>query len=157
MKNALIITLLPLLAGFFAFNTNAQTTTPTDAEILKTWNDVWTAFQNDDSKMWSYYDENACEVYPDGTSICGLANIKAGYEQFKSMLESKPTWNISTPTVQRYKNADIVVLTSDITSSMTLKGGQKIDGKSKMCVVLHKINGQWLIVFDSQTPVLSQN
>jgi uncharacterized protein (TIGR02246 family) len=103
--------------------------------------------------MWSFYAENACEIFPDGSMITGAANIKAAYDQFKGMLEGTPTWTMSKPNI-RFITPDVALLTSDIVSDIKLKGGQQVGGKATFATIVRKTNGRWLIEFDSQTPVL---
>ncbi len=144
---------LLLLCCTFTLNLRAQTAAD-EAGIRKMWDAVWQAYADgDEAKMWSFYADNACEIYPDGSSLCGKKALREGYEQFKTMLEGKPSWTYTTPTVQ-FVSPDVVMLLSDVTADMKLKGGQQIGGKTKFMALLHKVNGQWLIVFDSQTPVL---
>ncbi len=150
----LVKSLVFLLLTAFAGQITAQTTSKNESEVLKMWNDVWQAYESgDDAKMWSFYAENACEIYPDGSQLCGLKTIREGYEQFKTMLEGKPSWKISTPTVQ-FIEPNVAWLTADVDSDIKLKDGPQIGGKSKFVTVIHKVNGKWLIVFDSQTPVM---
>lgn len=135
-------------------NIQAQTTNA-EAAVLKTWDDVWKAYDSgNEAQMWSYYAENATEIYPDGSIAVGISNIKAGYEGFKTMLEGKPTWTSTKPEVQ-FIEPNVALLISDVTSDMKLKGGQQIGGKTKFTALLHQVNGKWLIVYDSQTPVMS--
>jgi uncharacterized protein (TIGR02246 family) len=153
MKNLIFSTLTLLVVSLFTFNTNAQTSKEETA-VLKMWDDVWQAYETgNEAKMWSYYTENACEIFPDGSSICGAKAIREGYEMFKTMMEGTPTWSMTKPTVT-FLGADVAILISDVTSDVKLKGGQQIGGKSKFAAVLHKVKGQWLIAFDSQTPVI---
>lgn len=122
--------------------------------VLKMWDDVWKAYEaGDEAKMWSFYAENACEIYPDGSSLCGKKAIREGYDAFKGMLDGKPSWEMTKPSVQ-FLGADVVLLMSDVTSDIKLKGGMQIGGKSKFATIIRKVNGHWLIEFDSQTPVL---
>ena len=154
MKNVLISALTLVVASLFTTNTNAQSTANEEAAVRKMWDAVWQTYdKNDEAKMWSFYADNACEIYPDGSSMCGLKEIKAGYEQFKGMLEGKPTWTSSAPTIQ-FIEPNVALLIADVTSDMKLKGGQQIGGKTKFSTLIHKVKGQWLIVFDSQTPVM---
>lgn len=153
MKNILFSTLTLLFASTFTFNVNAQTSKE-EASLLKMWDDVWAAYEaGDEAKMWSFYADNACEIYPDGSSICGTKAIKEGYEMFKTMLEGKPSWSMTKPTIT-FLGSDVAILIADVTADIKLKGGQQIGGKSKFATVVHKVNGQWLIAFDSQTPVI---
>jgi uncharacterized protein (TIGR02246 family) len=152
MKNILFSTLALLFVSSFSFNANAQSTD--EASVLKMWDAVWQAYESgDDAKVWSFYADNACEIYPDGSAACGLKIIKEGYEQFKTMMEGNPSWIASRPTVTMI-GSDVALLMCDVTTDIKLKGGQQIGGKSKFAAIVHKIKGQWLIVFDSQTPVM---
>lgn len=156
MKNILFCTLTLLFAGAFTQNANAQTTAAKNDEagLLKMWDDVWQAYQsNDEAKMWSFYADNACEIYPDGSMLCGLKAIREGYEAFKGMMEGTPSWTMTKPNVH-FIEPNVAYLTSDVTSDIKLKGGQQIGGKSTFMALVHKVNGKWLIKFDSQTPVI---
>jgi uncharacterized protein (TIGR02246 family) len=151
MRNILFCT----LAFFFAslLPTNAQAQNP-EAEILSMWDNVWKAYESNNlAKVWASYAENACEIYPDGSMMTGAANIKAGYEQFSGMLEGTPSWQSTKPAI-RLITPDVALLTSSVVSDIKLKGGQQVGGKSVFALVAHKVKGQWLIEFDSQTPVL---
>ncbi|MFN0037413.1 MAG: YybH family protein [Saprospiraceae bacterium] len=154
MKNILFSTLTLLFVSLFTFNATAQTASKDEAAVLKMWDAVWQAYQsNDEAKMWSFYADNACEIYPDGNSACGLKSIREGYEMFKSMMEGTPSWTMTKPTIT-FLGSDVALLMSDVTADIKLKGGQQIGGPSKFATVIHKVKGQWLIVFNSQTPVL---
>ena len=156
MKNIFFCTLTLLFVSLFAQNSAAQTaSSKTDeAALLKMWDDVWQAYESgNDEKMWSFYADNACEVYPDGSMVCGKKAIRESYEAFKTMLEGKPSWTATKPTV-RFIEPNVALLSSDVTADIKLKGGQQIGGNSKFVTLVHKINGQWLIEFDSQTPVV---
>ncbi len=153
MKNIKINFLTLVCAVLFAFNANAQSN-PNEKEVLKMWNDVWQSYEKgDEAKMWSFYAEDACEIYPDGSQLCGLKTIREGYEQFKDMLDGTPSWKLSTPTLN-FVEPNVVILTADVESDIKLKGGMQIGGKSKFMALVHKVKGNWLIVFDSQTPVI---
>lgn len=156
MKNFFFSALTLLFVSFSAQNSVAQSaTSKTDeAAVLKMWDDVWQAYESgNEEKMWSFYAENACEVYPDGSMICGKKAIREGYQAFKTMLEGKPSWTL-TKTALHFVEPGVAILTADVKADVKLKGGQQIGGDSKFMVLVHKINGQWLIEFDSQTPVL---
>ena len=68
------------------------------------------------------------------------------------MLEGTPSWKISKPEITFF-GSDVALLTSDITTDVKLKGGQQIGGKANFATIIQKVNGKWLIVFDSQTPM----
>lgn len=154
MKNFIRVAFALLFINLLSFNANAQNNSNEEAALLKMWDTVWQAYESgDEAKMWSFYDKNACEVYPDGSSICGLKAILQGYEQFKTMLEGTPSWSTTKPTITFF-GPDMALLMSDVTTDVKLKGGQQIGGKSKFASMVHKVNGNWLIVFDSQTPIM---
>lgn len=146
-----------LVAVFFSnCSTTAQSQNKAadEAALLKMWDNVWADYDSDnEEKMWAYYSETATEIYPDGTSMSGKKAIKAGYEAFKGMLEGKPSWSTTKPTIQ-WLGTDAALLISDITSDIKLKGGQQIGGKMKFATVAVCRDGKWFIEFDSQTPVL---
>ena len=152
MKNTFFSFLSLLFVSLFSLNAHAQSAE--ESKILKMWDEVWQAYESgNEAKMWSFYTEDACEIYPDGSSVCGVKAIREGYEQFKTMLEGKPSWTMTKPTV-RFLGADVALLMSDVTSDIKLKGGQQIGGKSKFATIVRKVNGKWLIEFDSQTPAI---
>ncbi len=154
MKNFIRVAFALLFINLLSFNANAQNNSNEEAALLKMWDTVWQAYESgNEAKMWSFYDKNACEVYPDGSSICGLKAILQGYEQFKTMLEGTPSWSTTKPTITFF-GPDMALLMSDVTTDVKLKGGQQIGGKSKFASMVHKVNGNWLIVFDSQTPIM---
>ncbi len=154
MKNIVSGVITLLLINLFSFQVNAQSTAKDEAAVLKMWDAVWSAYEaNDEAKMWSFYAEDACEVYPDGSSMCGLKAIREGYDQFKDMLEGTPSWKMTPPTIN-FIGSDVALLISDVTSDIKLKGGQQIGGKTKFVAILHRVKGQWLIKFDSQTPIM---
>lgn len=151
MRNILCCTLALFFASLLPMNAQAQNP---EAEVLSMWDNVWKAYDgNDWSKVWPFYAEKACEIYPDGSMVTGIANIKAGYEQFTGMLEGTPTWQATKPVI-RLITPDVALLTSDVVSDIKLKGGQQVGGKATFALIAHKVKGQWLIEFNSQTPVL---
>ena len=153
MKNIIFITVSLLFVSLFT-TSNATAQNTAEAELTKMWSDVWKAYESDDlSKVWLHYADKACEIYPDGSMITGLSNIKAGYEQFAGMLEGTPSWTASKPVI-RLITPDVALLTSDVVSDIKLKGGQQMGGKATFALLVHKVNGKWLIEFDSQTPVM---
>lgn len=156
MKKQLLSIATLILSFVFVSGLNAQSATD-EAAVLKMWDDVWQTYESgNDAQMWAFYAPNACEVYPDGSMLCGVETMKAGYEAFKGMLDGKPSWTFTKPTV-RFIEPTVAFLSADITSDIKLKGGQQIGGKAKFVTVVHKVNGRWLIEFDSQTPVLQMD
>lgn len=155
MKNYVFAAFALLFSCVFAQNAAAQSNAATEAELRKMWGAIWQAYEaNQLDQVWPYYQENAVEVYPDGSMAVGVAQIKSGYESFSGMLESAPTWTM-TPPVVHVLSSDLALMTSEVTTDMKLKGGQQIGGKSTFAVIVRKVKGQWLIVFDSQTPVMT--
>ncbi|MBP6811236.1 MAG: SgcJ/EcaC family oxidoreductase [Saprospiraceae bacterium] len=154
MKNIILTALTLLFLSTFTQSTSAQTASNNQVAVLKMWDAVWQAYEvGDEAKMWSFYAADACEIYPDGSSLCGLKAIREGYEQFKGMLEGKPSWTYPTPVVQ-FIEPNVALLIAEINSDIKLKGGQQLGGKMKFVAILHKEKGQWLIAFDSQTPIV---
>jgi len=151
MSNYLKISALFLLT-FCVSGLRAQTAAD-QASVLKMWDEVWHAYEADESKVWDYYADNACEVYPDGSHLCGKDALKAAYEAFKPMLDGKPSWTYMTPSVI-FISPDVAMLIGDISTDMKLKGGQQIGGKMKFTAIVKKTNGRWLIAYDSQTPII---
>lgn len=152
MKNILFPSLLVAFGCLLSFSTSAQNAE--EAAVLKMWNEVWALYEaNDMDKIWAYYTDDAVEIYPDGSMIRGKEGIKAGYEQFSTMLEGTPSWKASPPVVQ-FITRDVALLTSDVEADVKLKGGQQIGGKSTFALIVKKQNNKWVMVFDSQTPVM---
>ncbi len=147
--------LFALLSLFFAgFITLQAQSAGDEAAVLTMWDNVWHSYEaNDEAKMWDFYSASAIEIYPDGSQANGKETIRAGYEAFKGMLEGTPSWSYARPDV-RFIEPSVALLIADITSDIKLKGGQQIGGKMKFVALVHKVNGQWLIEFDSQTPIM---
>ncbi len=151
MKNFMLSAIVFLA---FCFQLNAQNTSKEEASLLIMWDTIWEAYESgNEAKVWSFYAENACEIYPDGSSICGLKAIIEGYEQFKTMVEGTPSWSMTKPAIT-FLGPDVALLMSDVTADVKLKGGQQIGGKSKFAAIVQKVKGNWMIVFDSQTPMI---
>ena len=153
MKHLLSLSLSLLLVSLFSFSSSAQTSS-SEAEVLKMYNETWAAYETKDmAKVWSMYSDKATEIYPDGSLISGLSNIKQAFEQFSSIVEGTPHWKVGTPAI-RFITAEVALVTSDVMSDIKLKGGQQIGGKLTFALLLRKTHGKWLIEFDSQTPTL---
>lgn len=135
---------------FFAQNAAAQDNQATFETYLAK---VYDAYQSgNDDAMWAFYTDNATEISPDGMVTSGKQNLKAGWEQFMKMVDSRPTftyklnsWRLITP--------EVAIITWDSTADIKIQG-QQVGGPSTSSALLHKINGQWKIEFDSMTPVL---
>lgn len=153
MKNILFCTLSLLFVSVFTTNAFAQNKANDEAGVLKMWDEVWNAYEANSPSMWSFYADDACEIYPDGSIVCGLQNIKAGYEAFAGMLEGTPSWSYTKPEV-RFIEPTVALLIGEITSDIKLKGGQQVGGKMKFTALVRKTNGRWLIVYDCQTPMV---
>ena len=124
------------------------------AEVIKTFNKVAEAFNTgNDAHGWSYYAENACEITPDGTLTVGKPALKASWDGFMKMADSRPTFTYTNPSVQVI-TSDVAVLTFDSEADIKIKG-QQVGGKTKGIAVLHKVNGQWIVEADAITPVTS--
>lgn len=152
MKTIIISALTLLFASMLSLNAHAQGTAASEKEVLKMWDAVWHAYESDEAAMWNFYAEDACEVYPDGSHLCGVKAMKAGYDQFKTMLDGKPTWKYTQPEV-KFIEPTVALLIGEIDSDIKLKGGVQIGGKMKFTALVHRVNGQWLIVYDNQTPI----
>ncbi len=144
------------LAAFLLSNCQAQNAAPAagdEAALIKGFDAVWAAYEKgDEATMWAAYADDACEVYPDGSSACGLAAIKAGFAEFGKMLDAKPSWKYTRPTV-KFLDPNVALLISEVTSDIRM-GGQQIGGKTKFVAILKKSGDRWLIAYDGQTPVL---
>ena len=153
MKKIVLTTMTCFIALISLQSTYAQSK-KSEETILKMWDEVWTAYEKgDEMAMWNAYSPNATEIYPDGSIISGKDNLKKGYDEFKTMLEGKPSWKYTKPTV-RLIDPTTALLYADINSDIKLKGGQQVGGKMKFATILHQVNGKWLIEFTSQTPVM---
>jgi len=153
MKNILFDALLILAFGFVASVADAQTAA--DETAVKTfWKDTWTAFDSGDSeKMWAAYTENAAEIGPDGSLTSGKKALRENWDAFMKMADATPKFSYSNPSV-RFVTADVAIITWDSEADIKI-GGQQVGGKTKGMAVLHKINGKWMIEFDSLTPVMA--
>jgi len=144
-----------ILLVAFGFLTNAvQAQTKADEAALKSfWKDVWTAYDSgNDDKMFAYYTENACEINPGGIITCGKKALIDSWNQFMKMVDTRPKFSFSDPSV-RFITPEVGIISWDSGADIKIKG-QQIGGKTKGMAVVHKINGKWLIEFDSLTPVM---
>ena len=127
-------------------NTNATA-------IHKMWKDTWDAYQaGDNKKMWAAYTNDAAEISPDGNITYGKKALKASWEAFMKMTDKAPSFTYGDPQVRMLTN-DIALIVWDSSADIQM-GGKQLGGKTKGMAVVRKIKGQWLIEFDSLTPVI---
>ncbi len=125
----------------------------TKAEVIQMFNEVCNAFTNgQDAKGWGYYTETATEIGPDGNITSGKAALKASWDGFMKMVDSRPTFTYANPAVQ-VLSPNVAVVTFDSEADIKIKG-QQVGGKTKGIAVVHKINGKWYIEADAITPVM---
>lgn len=142
-----------LLFSFSLFSQNASAQTDNQATFEAYLKTVYTAYESgNNDAMWAFYTEKAAEIAPDGRLTSGKAGLKAGWDEFMKMVDSKPTFNYKL-TSWRLVTPDVAILTWDSTANIKIQG-QKVGGPSTDMAVLHKINGKWMIEFDSMTPVM---
>lgn len=126
----------------------------TKAEVIQMFNEVADAFTNgNDAKGWSYYSETATEIGPDGSFTSGKQALKASWDGFMKMVDSKPTFSYTNPAVQ-VLTPNVAVITFDSEADIKIKG-QQVGGKTKGIAVVHKINGKWYIEADAIVPIMS--
>lgn len=154
MKFILSIALAALCCALFFTQEASAQTAADEAAVQKMWADVWKSYETDEAAMWSFYAPDATEIYPDGSTASGLDEIRKGYEMFKTMMDGKPSWTMATPAVQ-FITPEVALLHCEIVSDIKLKGVGQIGGKSRFAALVRRSSeGRWLIVFDSQTPIL---
>jgi uncharacterized protein (TIGR02246 family) len=115
--------------------------------------EVFNAYESsDENAMWHYYTANASEITPDGRLSIGKEALKASWDEFMKMVDSRPkftykltSWRLITP--------EVALVTWDATSDIKVQG-QQMGGPSTCVAVLHKIDGNWKIEFDSLVPVM---
>ena len=121
--------------------------------LLKMWKSTWDAYQaGDTKKMWAAYTNDAAEISPDGNITYGKKALKASWEEFMKMTDKAPSFTYGDPQVRMLTN-DIALIVWDSSADIQM-GGQQVGGKTKGMAVVRKIKGQWLIEFDSLTPVI---
>lgn len=142
-----------LLFSFSLFNQNASAQTDNQASFEAFLTTVYTAYESgNNDAMWAFYTEKAAEITPDGRLTAGKAGLKTGWDEFMKMVDSKPTFTYKL-TSWRLVTPDVAILTWDSTADIKIQG-QQVGGPSTDMAVLHKINGKWMIEFDSMTPVM---
>ncbi|MBK8504773.1 MAG: nuclear transport factor 2 family protein [Saprospiraceae bacterium] len=114
---------------------------------------VFNAYESSDvNAMWQYYTENASEITPDGRLSVGKESLKASWEEFMKMVDSRPkfsykltSWRLITP--------EVALLTWDSNADIKVQG-QQMGGPSTCVAVLHKIDDNWQIEFDGMVPIM---
>lgn len=99
-----------------------------------------------------YYTADAQEIGPDGSFVSGTASLKANWDAFVKMMDKKPVFThklVSARTIR----PDVAIITFEQDADIVI-GGQQIGGKTICMAVLNKKDNQWLIEFDSMTPVM---
>ena len=151
MKSVKLFFTVLLMTGLFTTvqAQNAQT----EAEVIKMFNEVVVAFSNgNDANGWDYYTETASEIGPDGTLLKGKPALKASWDGFMKMVDSKPTFKYTNPAVQVI-TPNVAVITFDSEADVKIKG-QQFGGKTKGIAVVHKIKGKWFIEADAIVPIM---
>ena len=135
---------------FFVQNTSAQDNRATFEAYLKK---VYDAYQSgNDDAMWAFYTDNAAEITPDGRLTAGKSVLKADWDEFMKMVDSRPTFTFEL-TSWRLITPDVALVTWNSTADIKVQG-QQMGGPSTCVAVLHKINGEWKIEFDGMTSVM---
>lgn len=135
---------------FFVQNASAQDNQATFESFLKK---AYTAFESgNNDAIWAFYTDNAAEITPDGRLTSGKQALKAGWDEFMGMVDSKPTFTYKL-TSWRLLTSDVALVTWDSTADIMVKG-QQLGGPSTCVAVLRKIKGEWKIEFDGMTPVM---
>ena len=115
--------------------------------------EMYAAFdKGDNDKLFSYYAANAAEISPDGRFTAGLVNLRASFEEGMKMLDAKPRFTNKFLSY-RLIDSDIAIVVWESDADIKI-GGQQIGGKTLCSAVLRKIKNQWLIEFDSLTPIM---
>jgi uncharacterized protein (TIGR02246 family) len=134
----------------FIQNTSAQDNRETFDAYLKK---VYNAYQNgNDDAMWTFYTDNAAEITPDGMLTSGKQALKAGWDQFMSMVDSRPSFTYEL-TSWRLITPEVALVTWNSVADIKVQG-QQMGGPTTCVAVLHKIKGEWKIEFDGMTPVI---
>lgn len=152
MKNAFFSILA--LVVFSLSNTATQAQTSADEAAVKSfWNEIWQAYDSGNTeKMWAAYTDNAAEIGPDGRLTTGKAALRESWEAFMKMVDEQPKFTYADPDV-RVLTPEVALITWDSSADIKM-GGQQVGGSTKGMAVVRKIKGQWMIEFDSLTPVL---
>ena len=151
MKTFLFSSLTLFACLFFSQTTLAQAAD--QATFEKFLEQVFTAYENgDDNAVWNFYTDDAAEITPDGMLTSGKQNLKAGWDSFMKMVDSKPSFTYEL-TSWRLINPDVAIVTWNSNADIKMQG-QQIGGPTNCVAVLRKVRGNWLIEFDGMTPVM---
>ena len=147
-----VISLLTLCACSF-FMQNAQAQAADQATFENFLKQVYTAYESgSDDAMWAFYTDAAAEITPDGMLTSGKQNLKAGWDQFMQMVDSRPTFTYEL-TSWRLLTPDVALVTWNSNADIKMQG-QQVGGPTTCVAVLRKVKGNWLIEFDGMTPVM---
>ncbi len=151
MKAVIFCASLLFTSAFFGQNAQAQTDNQATFEaFIKT---VYDAYQSgSDDAMWVFYSDNAGEITPDGRLSSGKEALKSSWKEFMKMVDSRPNFSYKM-TSWRLITPDVAILTWDTVADIKIQG-QQVGGPTSDMAVLRKVNGNWLIEFDSMTPVV---
>ncbi|HMQ60307.1 MAG TPA: SgcJ/EcaC family oxidoreductase [Flavilitoribacter sp.] len=139
--------------ALIAFAAQAQRAGSEEAAIKNLWNSIYQAFETGNNEaMWAAYTDNAGEIGPDGSLTIGKEKLKASWEAFMKMVDEAPKFTLEEPTV-RILTPDVAILTWQSSADIKV-GGQQFGGKSVGMAVVRKIKGNWMVEFDSMTPVM---
>lgn len=150
MKSIILSASVLFCSLFFVHKAVAQDNQATFESYLQK---VYDAYESGNADaMWAFYTDAASEVSPDGTLASGIKNLRAGWDMFMKMVDSKPTFTYKL-TSWRLITPEVALITWDSTADIKVQG-QQVGGPATCSAVLHKINGQWKIEFDGMTPVM---
>lgn len=143
---------IALLFISFAFQ-NVHAQTENEATFKAYLKNMYDAYQGDNADaMWAYYTENGAEIGPDGHLSNGKAALKAGWDAFMKMVDGKPSFTYEL-TSWRLISPEVALLTWNSTADIKILG-QQVGGPTTCAAVLHKINGKWMVEFDTMTPIM---
>lgn len=120
--------------------------------------DVYTAYYEAyDKKSYKnfvkFFSGSACEIGPDGKLTYSLKALKEMWPLADQMLDSKPNFDYKL-TSSRMITSDVALITWDVNADMLVKGAQ-VGGKMIGAAVLKKSGNNWVVEFDSITPVIA--
>lgn len=144
-----VFTLLTLIS----FDSHLKAQAANQATFENYLRTVYDAYESGDSDaMWAFYSDDATEITPDGRLTSGKAALKADWDEFMKMVDSKPTFTYKLSS-WRLLADDIALVTWDSDADIKV-GGQQFGGPTICVAVLRKVNGNWLIEFDGMTPTM---
>lgn len=113
----------------------------------------WYAAVEQENFDWSkYYTKDACEIDPGGILICGMDNLIGNWKEMMKMVDEKPKFTYKYLSY-RLITADVAIMFFDSNADVKIKG-QQVGGPVKGAAVLRLVNGNWLVEFDSITPIV---